>query len=721
MKKIVTSFLFVLLLSIPFLNIYAQEVKITGYVRDESGKGLSNTNVTYGKMKVTSIGKEGKFVLYIKGTSEDFDKTQLQVSRYEYALKESSFNKDVKELIITMWEAQENTGLLLNESGQPMAGTIIFTSGAYTEKRTSNSKGIFTIHIPKNIDISSSTGFKVNDVVIVPTDIKVEKIRGGLNKITLTYRLPKKVNDVAKTAIAGLPSPQGISAYTIVLDGSGATVPNIELTIDKASYKTDASGKVTLKYSLKTYVEPNINDYIVTSSTVDGVTAVVHIRKEGVQEVIKNSYTTSFSSISDELKRTKDLLSLKNVRIRAEIATIEEKLASDKSIKPEQRKQYTDVLGKLKETLAKSEVAYNQLQEQSKEVLLQMQALVSSKQDSLKALKELANILEAKNQKIEEERALENASFRNKIILFSLAILVFALAAVYLLILSRKLSKQKQKLNQINEELKTNMSLVNTQTIELQRKNEDITASINAAKLIQDATLPSEKSIATALDDFFIFYQPRDIVSGDFYYYTQKNGKYIISAADCTGHGVPGAFMSMLGNQVLNEVIEQKGITEASHILNELNTIIGQSLHKEETVTHAGMDLALCVIDKKNKLVEYAGAMNPLYYVQEGEFKEIKADKQAIGGMSNKQDKAFSTHYVSLRNPATFYICSDGFQDQFGGEQGKKFMVKKLKELLLSIYHLPMKEQREILANTFEKWKGKHEQVDDILVIGFNL
>lgn len=453
----------------------AQEVKITGYVRDEAGKGLPNTTVTYGKTKVVSTGKEGKFAFYIKGISNDFDKSQLKVSLPKYALKEISLNKEVKELTITMVGATAYDGMLIDEKGKPMAGTIVFTSPNYEEKDIADSKGIFTINIPKGIDIKNSNSFKINDIVTAPSDINDKSQGSGRNKIELTYRPPQKAGQIAETTIAtNLASTKGISAYSIVLDGSGATVPNIELTIDKASYKTDAGGKVILKTLLKAYVEPNINDYIVTSYTVDGVTAVVHIRKEGAQEVIKNSYTTSFSSISDELKRTKDLLSLKNVRIRAEIATIEEKLASDKSIKPEQKKQYTDVLEKLKETLAKSEAAYNQLQEQSNEVLLQMQVLVSSKQDSLKALKELANILEAKNQKIEEERALESASFRNKIILFSLAILVFALAAVYLLILSRKLSKQKQELSQTLAQVNLQKTQIEIQNTQLHTQKEEI-------------------------------------------------------------------------------------------------------------------------------------------------------------------------------------------------------------------------------------------------------
>jgi serine phosphatase RsbU (regulator of sigma subunit) len=197
-----------------------------------------------------------------------------------------------------------------------------------------------------------------------------------------------------------------------------------------------------------------------------------------------------------------------------------------------------------------------------------------------------------------------------------------------------------------------------------------------------------------------------------------------LAAVDCTGHGVPGAFMSMMSNQILNEIIEQKHIHHADKILNELNRILYYSLKKRNAettsiATHAGMDLALCVIDKKNLLLEYAGAMNPIYFIKNGEFHEIKADKQAIGGADGNMDKRFNIHYISLREPTTFYICSDGFQDQFGGNQGKKFMVKRLKSLLLSIHDLPMAEQKSILERELIDWQGKEEQVDDILLIGF--
>lgn len=461
----------------------AQEISIKGNVKDDAGKGLPNVSVSYtygkGKGKATSIGLEGKFILHIQGltSSDEFDKNQIQVSRSKYTLKEVIFTKENKDLQIVMMEATENAGLVLDEKGTPMSGaTVIFKSGKYEEKVNSNSKGIFTIHIPKDIEVSSASNFKVNDISTNSKDINVENLGKDAKKVTLTYRIPKKETPQTATENTNLASSKGVLSYTIMLDGKSSVVPNLELTIDKISYTTDAKGQIRLKSPIKTYIEPSINDYIVMSHTVDGVNAMVHIKKEGADEIIKNAntYTTSFISISDELKRTKDLLNQKNVRIRAEIANIEEKLVGDNTLRPEQRKQYTDVLEKLKETLAKSEAAYNQLQEQSSEVLLQMQVLVSSKQDSLNALKELTLLLREKNQKIEEERALEAASFRNKIILFSIIALVFAFAAVYLFILSRKLEKQKQELAETLRQVQHQKSQIEAQNTQLQAQKEEI-------------------------------------------------------------------------------------------------------------------------------------------------------------------------------------------------------------------------------------------------------
>jgi serine phosphatase RsbU (regulator of sigma subunit) len=223
------------------------------------------------------------------------------------------------------------------------------------------------------------------------------------------------------------------------------------------------------------------------------------------------------------------------------------------------------------------------------------------------------------------------------------------------------------------------------------------------------------------LKEYFIFYKPKDIVSGDFYFYAQRSDKIILAVADCTGHGVPGAFMSMIGNDFLNQIIIEKGITRPSEILNQLNKGVKKALKQEsgKSETSDGMDIALCTLDLKNKKMEYAGAMRPLFHA-DIELKEIHADKASIGGATS-DDYQFTNHQLDLNEGDSIYIFTDGYVDQFGGEKGKKFMAKNFKNLLAGIHKKDMTEQHQILNNTINEWSKEKEQVDDILVMGIKI
>ena len=250
----------------------------------------------------------------------------------------------------------------------------------------------------------------------------------------------------------------------------------------------------------------------------------------------------------------------------------------------------------------------------------------------------------------------------------------------------------------------------------LVHKNRDITASINYAKRIQTAMLPTEADIQKVIPNSFVFFQPKDIVSGDFYYFELLTNKIVLAAVDCTGHGVPGAFMSMIGNDLLTHIIVEKELDIPNLILEELNRGVRKLLKQAENRVRDGMDLSLVVINTFNKTMLFAGAMNHLYYVQEGIFHEIKGTKSPIGGYQ-EHEATYTTHCVDVAVPTTFYLCTDGYQDQFS-ETGKKFMVRKFRELLFSIHQLPMQEQKLILEQKAIQWLGKAKQIDDILVIG---
>jgi len=262
----------------------------------------------------------------------------------------------------------------------------------------------------------------------------------------------------------------------------------------------------------------------------------------------------------------------------------------------------------------------------------------------------------------------------------------------------------------------------------IQEKNKNITDSIKYASEIQQSFLPEKKTIEKLLPDSFILYKPKDIVSGDFYWLAEKNNKTYFAACDCTGHGVPGALMNALNNSLLNEALNVKQIEKPNEIFDYVREGIIQSLKSSsEAGEHKdGMDAVLCSWDKQKNTLEFACAKNPLYLIRDNELKEFKEDKMPVG--YQEDSKPFSYNKIELKKNDLIYIFSDGYSDQFGGNvsnkdfgEGKKFMKKNLKKLLLSIQKEPMEKQKEILEEKIENWKGTLEQADDLLVMGIKV
>ncbi len=265
---------------------------------------------------------------------------------------------------------------------------------------------------------------------------------------------------------------------------------------------------------------------------------------------------------------------------------------------------------------------------------------------------------------------------------------------------------------------------IQIQKEEIEEKNNDILDSIKYAKKIQTALLPPEQDMQRLNLDGFILYLPRDIVSGDFYWLGQKNGKTITVAADCTGHGVPGAFMSMLGIAFLNNIIREKEDFSADQILNELREQVITALRQKGQLGEQkeGMDIAMHIIDWEKKKLEFAGAYNPLILIRNETVFTINADRMPIG-ISEMVNYPFKNNVLDIIKGDVLYTYSDGYQDQFGGPKNKKFMSKRLKDLFLQIAQKPMKEQKEILDNTLFDWikTGSSNQIDDVIVIGVRI
>ena len=271
-------------------------------------------------------------------------------------------------------------------------------------------------------------------------------------------------------------------------------------------------------------------------------------------------------------------------------------------------------------------------------------------------------------------------------------------------------SKQKEIIEEQKEK-------VDEAFLELGEKNQEILDSIQYAKRIQLAILPPIKVVKEYLKESFILYKPKDIVAGDFFWLEQKDGKILFAAADCTGHGVPGAMVSVVCNNGLNRSVREHGLTEPGEILDKTREIVIQEFKKSEEDVKDGMDIALCSLE--HMTLKYAGAHNPLWIIRDNEIIETKGNNQPIGKFD--QASAFTTHTFELQKNDAFYIFSDGFVDQFGGEKGKKFKAKAFRELLLGIQEKSMEEQKTVIDQAFETWRGSLEQIDDVCVIGIKV
>jgi PAS domain S-box-containing protein len=268
-----------------------------------------------------------------------------------------------------------------------------------------------------------------------------------------------------------------------------------------------------------------------------------------------------------------------------------------------------------------------------------------------------------------------------------------------------------------------NITTIKLAELEIQQKNTEITASINYALGIQSAILPDRKVIFPEFDDHFIIYRPKDIVSGDFYWIEKSGSKILIAAADCTGHGVPGAMLSMIGTSALNRCVHEFRLTTPSLMLDKLNELLEQTFQKSMRTINDGMDIVLCSIDLTTRRMEFAAANNPLWIYRkntaEVEFIELLGDKQPIGYF--EQRKPFTNQTLLLEKGDMLYLFSDGLPDQFGGPRGKKFKYHRLQDALYILNHEKAEAQHQKLHDIYDEWKGTHEQIDDVMLIGIRV
>lgn len=439
-------------------------------------------------------------------------------------------------------------------------------------------------------------------------------------------------------------------------------------------------------------------------------------------------------------------------RMKAEVAEKEERLEEQEaSIRRQERllREKRDSLGRLKGSVLEQK---EELRRKRKELQKKARELDSTRKATEKAravLEEQKSAIDSQEARLQEQRQRidrqegtlrakeELITYQRAAIYLFIALLLIILASAYLLYRSNR------RIKNINNELEEKNRTILDQNERIEDKNQEITESITYASRIQRAMLPSLSLLEESFSGTSTLYIPRDIVSGDFYWAGRSEDRIVWTAADCTGHGVPGAMMSMLGMAYLKEVVTRKGTHEADQVLNELRDMIVRSLSNEEEggQTMDGMDMGLCSWDG-GEHIEFAGANNPLYIIHseatedreypegsrrieddEGRTRgvEIKPDKQPVGAHMEGKAAPFSKKVVRVEKGDRLYLFSDGYADQFGGEKGKKLKYKPFKRLILNSASRSLPEQRDLLKREFEKWKGDYEQVDDVVFLAVEI
>jgi len=298
--------------------------------------------------------------------------------------------------------------------------------------------------------------------------------------------------------------------------------------------------------------------------------------------------------------------------------------------------------------------------------------------------------------------------------------IVLLISLVLLLISIISQTRSLYIARQLLKEKETALEQIEKQKLALEIRDSNITDSLIYAQRIQEALLPSEEYFRKFFSDAFIFFRPKDIVSGDFYWIGEKNDKIFVVAADCTGHGVPGALMSMIGIEIIDKAVNEDNLDNPAAILALMNKGLEKTFSREKnigTIIRDGMDIGLCIIDKRKKRIEYSGAFFPLYLIRENTLTEIKGDKIIIG--MNPECVEYTCHEVDLMDDDILYIFSDGYVDQFGGEENKKFMYRRFRYLLTRIHTFPVDDQKSILDDNIKSWMAGNPQLDDIMVLGF--
>lgn len=717
---------------------------------NETGDRIRNVAISI--HGIISPRHNGRFSLELPSNINNITNQHVKLTgraRNKWRIKKIKFISASKSLTVTLQGVSDIRGRLYTKDPNKATlaeGVKVFLEGANSQT-TTQKDGRFRLKIPNGFIINAQSKLQLNGRSI-PGNLLQLKDNNTLLEIRADHRLWMG-ND---------------SVQVIVKNEQGQNLPNVSVLWQEKSFRSSPQGRFTIKsYDPQPQDTFSIPNYELVASNTNNQVITLIARKLALEqdELVKPANNPSnennpvnrndagkeleqdFDKIASDLEEDRRQQIERSTRIKRDLSSLVDRLLGETDMSDKQRKNLEGYFWRLEQTFEENDSISSKLRQESRAQIYELGSIILEK-DSLRSVAERRlKEVESEKAQIEDEKRLAEIQFRNNILILSGVILVLmAIAATFywynrvikkqkneLIITKDALSEKVEEINIQNEEITSQRDSIHLKNKELEKAYYQITASINSARRIQHAILDDIQEIKSNFrrhfENGFVLYIPRDIVSGDFYWYSQRGPEIIIAAVDCTGHGVPGAFMTMLGNSLLDQIVNGDNITSPNEILRIMDERVQEILHQQERETSRdGMDMAILNINKYSGQAVFAGAKNHLFYVhadaEDKEIKYIKGTNLPIGSISYKKKKGFESHIIPLKGDEVFYLQSDGYQDQFGGqeERKRKYSKKRYKDFLLSICHYPMDEQLKLIREEFYGWKGETSQTDDVLVIG---
>lgn len=666
------------------------------------------------------IEKRRETIVSLASTVNSIEVNQVSFAHQEYSVERVELDKEnrIVNIVVTPFFQEWDGRLLTDDKALPIPNAIVrLPEYPSVLQATTNAKGDFKLKVPSVIQLTPLTKITVNDI---------EQPRSAVKLLQSSRLIIIRVPDQqALSTIIGYKEKQ-----IQVLTRDDTPVANTRILLEEEPYFTGSTGITVARVPVSGELAIEVLNHeiyeVINDEENSFITVLVEVAKEQAPEVSENEVTQTptdpiikemdmeIGKVVKELEFQKELITEQNKKLRSQIERISTRLSTETDLNPEQRLSLQQLLYSFQRRLYENERAFEEAQIENQLVIARMQQILDGKDSTNTSLREENLAEKRKNAQL----ARQNEDFRNLLLFATIGVVLLSVLAIIFYLVAKRDRKQKAKISEQAENLRTLNHRITKQ-------NQAITDSLRYAQTIQMAILPDIEKIKKRFKDFFIIYSPKDIVSGDFYWFAENGDKKFIATVDCTGHGVPGAFMSMIGSTLLTRIVEQMNVEDTNLILEVLNEEIIHSLRQKDKVNDDGMDVCLCAIEQQgeeNKTkITFTGAKRPLLYMKKGDktLHMQRGDVKSIGGLRNKEKK-FTKAELFLNKGDTLFLTSDGLVDQHNSKK-IKFGTRRLISFLENNHSLSMPELGQKLEQELKEHQAEVSQRDDITFLGIRL